>query len=124
MENPSTYHTFYRKPYTPEDEFSEPSTSSRPITASGYELRPGIIAMVRKESFSGLDILEFKQLEKESIGAACVRFSHLLALIPDWSIPEDVALQIFYSGLDNTSALNLDIAIGGSFVLQTPTEGK
>ena len=39
----------------PEDEFSEPSTSSRPFTTSGYELHPRIIAMVRAQTFSGLE---------------------------------------------------------------------
>ena len=40
---------------TSEDEFSEPSTSSRPFTTFGYELHPGIIAMVRAQTFSGLE---------------------------------------------------------------------
>jgi len=40
---------------TSEDEFSEPSTSSRPFTTSGYELHPRIIAMVRAQTFSGLE---------------------------------------------------------------------
>ena len=40
---------------TSEDEFSEPSTSSRPFTASVYELHPRIIAMVRAQTFSGLE---------------------------------------------------------------------
>jgi hypothetical protein len=31
-----------------------------------------------------IDILSFEQLEKESIGAAWVRFSHLLASSPDF----------------------------------------
>jgi hypothetical protein len=38
-----------------EDEFLEPSPSPKPITASGYELHPGIIAMVRGLTFSGLE---------------------------------------------------------------------
>ena len=40
---------------TSEDEFSDPSTSSRPFTTSGYELHPRIIAMVRAQTFSGLE---------------------------------------------------------------------
>ena len=40
---------------TSEDEFSEPSTSSRPFTTSGYELHPRIIAMVRPQTFFGLE---------------------------------------------------------------------
>ena len=70
------------------------------------------------------DILAFEQLEKESIGAAWARFSHLLASSPDWSIPDDISLHIFYMGLDMDSADDLDIAAGGSFVHRTPTEGR
>ena len=69
------------------------------------------------------DILVFEQLEKESIGAAWARFSHLLASSPDWFIPDDISLHIFYTGLDMDSTDNLDIAAGGSFVHRTPTEG-
>jgi len=144
------------------DDFSEPSTSPRPFTFFGYELHPGMIAMVRAQTFSGLEnkdpdlhlqvfkelcsclvipgmsqeylrwklfpfslvekadqwythnvrgmiqdweelrddfclssssashtaflrseILAFEQMEKESIGAAWARFSHLLASCPD-----------------------------------------
>ena len=42
------------------------------------------------------DILDFEQLEKESIGAAWARFSRLLASIPDMSIPDEVSLEVFY----------------------------
>jgi len=37
------------------DEFSEPSTSPRPFTVFGYELHPGMIAMVRAQTFSRLE---------------------------------------------------------------------
>ena len=70
------------------------------------------------------DIIAFKQLEKESIGAAWARFSNLLASSPDWSIPDDISLHIFYMGLDMDKADDLDIAAGGSFVHRTPTEGR
>ena len=39
----------------PKGEFLEPPQSSKPITASSFELRPGFIAMVREQSFSGFD---------------------------------------------------------------------
>ena len=45
-------------------------------------------------------------------------------MCPDWSIPEDVSLHIFYTGLDMDSADDLNIAAGGSFAHQTPTEGR
>jgi len=53
----------------PKGEFVEPPQSSKPITASSFELRPGFIAMVREQSFSGFDdenpydhLREFEQL--------------------------------------------------------------
>jgi hypothetical protein len=53
----------------PKGEFLEPPQSSKPITASSYELRPGFIAMFREQTFSGLDhenpyhqLWEFEQL--------------------------------------------------------------
>ena len=60
------------------------------------------------------DVLDFEQLE-ESIGAAWARFSRLLASIPDMSIPDEVSLEVFYSGLDMETALELDVASGGWF---------
>ena len=44
------------------------------------------------------DILDFEQLEKESICAAWDRFSRLLASIPDMSILDEVSLNIFLLG--------------------------
>jgi hypothetical protein len=38
----------------PKGEFLEPPQSSKPITASSYELKLGFIAMVQAQSFSGL----------------------------------------------------------------------
>ena len=53
----------------PKGEFLKPPKSSKPITASGFELHPGFIAMVREQSFSGYDhenpydhLREFEQL--------------------------------------------------------------
>jgi hypothetical protein len=52
-----------------EDEFLEPPPFPKPITASGYELHPCTIAMVRGQTFSRLEIEdphrhlhEFKEL--------------------------------------------------------------
>jgi len=54
---------------TPKGEFIEPPQSLKPITASSYELCPSFIAMVREQTFSGLDyenpyhhLWEFEQL--------------------------------------------------------------
>jgi hypothetical protein len=69
-----------------------------------------------------IDILDFEQLE-ESIAAAWARLSCLLASSPDLSMSDDVSLDIFCLGLDMKSALDLDVAAGGSFAHKTPTEG-
>ena len=71
-----------------------------------------------------IDILNFEQLEKESIGAAWARFSRLLASITNMSIPDEVSLNVFYSDLDMETALELDIASGGWFAHTTPEEGR
>ena len=70
-----------------------------------------------------IDILDFEQLE-ESIGAAWARFLRLLSCSPDLSIPDDVSLDIFCSGLDMKSALDLDITIRGLFAHTTLVEGR
>jgi len=53
----------------PKGELVEAPQSSKPITTSSYELHPGFIAMVREQTFSGLDyenpchhLREFEQL--------------------------------------------------------------
>ena len=40
------------------------------------------------------------------------------------SIPDEVSLNIFYSGLDMKATLELDIASGGWFAHTTPEEGR
>ena len=52
------------------------------------------------------------------------RFSRLLSSIPDMSIPDEVSLEVFYSGLDMETALELDDASGGWFLHTTPEEGR
>ena len=42
----------------------------------------------------------------------------------DLSIPEDVSLNIFYSGLDMKTALELDVASGGWFAHTTPADRR
>ena len=40
------------------------------------------------------------------------------------SIPDEVSLEVFYSGLDMETALELDDASGGWFIHTTPEEGR
>ena len=81
-------------------------------------------SLIKRINSLPIDILDFEQLEKESIGAAWARFLRLLASSPDLSIPDDVSLNIFCSGLDMKFALKLNIATGGSFAQTTPAEGR
>lgn len=71
-----------------------------------------------------LKILSFKQLEKESLGAAWARFTNSLASGPDLGIPEPILLQHFIMGLDVELAKFLDTSSGASFAHLTPSEGK
>nr|AAN04949.1 Putative retroelement [Oryza sativa Japonica Group] len=71
-----------------------------------------------------VEILSFKQIENESIGAAWSRFTNLVQSGPTLSLPEYVLLQHFHTGLDKESAFYMDITAGGSFMHKTPSEGK
>jgi hypothetical protein len=62
-------HISIQKLSAPKGEFLQPPQSSKPITSSGFELRPSFIAMVWEQSFSGFDgenpyhhLWEFEQL--------------------------------------------------------------
>jgi hypothetical protein len=70
------------------------------------------------------EILDFRQDEKETLGAAWARFSQLTHAGPDLSIPDHVLLQLFWLGLSKESALHLDITVGGSFMHKTMAEGE
>ena len=80
-------------------------------------------SLTKRINYLLIDILDFEQLE-ESISAAWARFLRLLASSLDLSIPDDASLDIFCSGLDMKSALDLDITAGDSFAHTTPTEGR
>nr|AAQ56465.1 hypothetical protein OSJNBa0074N12.21 [Oryza sativa Japonica Group] len=71
-----------------------------------------------------VEILSFKQIENESIGAAWSRFTNLVQSGPTLPLPEYVLLQHFHTGLDKESAFYLDITAGGSFMHKTSSEGR
>ena len=75
------------------------------------------IASLQKE------ILDFRQDEKETLGAAWEKFTQLTHIDLDLSIPDHVLLQHFWLGLNKESALQLDISTGGSFAFKTTSEG-
>nr|CAD39877.2 OSJNBb0058J09.16 [Oryza sativa Japonica Group] len=106
----------------PRGEFYEPPPSSKPIYTTGYEIRPELI-ITRITAFR-VEILSFKQIKNESIGATWSRFTNLVQSGPTLSLPEYVLLQYFHTGLDKESAFYLDITVGGSFMHKTPSEGR
>jgi hypothetical protein len=71
-----------------------------------------------------LEILSFKQLDKESLGTTWAWFTNSLASRPDIGIPEPILLQHFRMCLDDESAKFLDTLSGGSFSHLTLNEGK
>ena len=70
------------------------------------------------------ELLNFEQLEGESIGAAWARFLRLMTSSPDMSIPDDIATYTFYTRIDMESAQELDLLAGGSFENQTLVERR
>jgi hypothetical protein len=71
-----------------------------------------------------LEILSFKQLEKETLGTAWARFTNSLASGPDIGISEPILLQHFRMCLDVESAKFLDTSSGGLFSHLTPSDRK
>ena len=64
------------------------------MTGDWEELRADFchsFSLTKRINSLPIDFLDFEQLEKESIGAAWARFLHLLASIPDLSLPEDLS---------------------------------
>src|SRR5919109_4318305 len=70
------------------------------------------------------DILNFKQEEKESLGAAWVRITDLASSGPDLAITEPTLMQHFYLGLRQSSAQFLDLASKGAFLHLPISEGR
>jgi hypothetical protein len=71
-----------------------------------------------------IEILTFKQKEKDTLGAAWARFTSLINSSPNIALPNHVQHYHFYRGLSKEAALHLDIASGGSFSHKLISEGK
>ena len=70
------------------------------------------------------EVLNFKQKEKESLGAAWARLMDLYSSGPNLAIPKPILLHHFYLGLSEKSAQFLDIASGGGFLHLPISEGR
>ena len=79
---------------------------------------------VSKVASLRIDVLTFKQLEKESLGAAWARFKETSAVGPDLGLSEPILLQHFNLGFSPTATTFLNSASGGSFTHLTPSQGR
>ena len=70
------------------------------------------------------EVLNFKQREKESLGASWACLMDLYSSGPDLALPEPILLQHFYLGLSDKSTQFLDIALGGAFLHLPISEGR
>jgi len=71
-----------------------------------------------------VEILTFRQKDKEPLGAAWAYFTDLVSAGPDLAITEPALLQHFYLGLSQNSAQFLDLASKGAFLHLFISEGK
>jgi hypothetical protein len=71
-----------------------------------------------------LEVISFKQKEKESLGAAWACFNDLVNFGPNLSIQDHMLLQHFYVGLSRETAQLLDTTSGGSFLHCSASEGR
>jgi hypothetical protein len=58
------------------------------------------------------EVLNFRQLEEESLGTSWDHFNELIITGPDLAILNPILLQDFYMGLSKDSRKSLDIASG------------
>ena len=97
------------------------------VNGNWDELRDKFCLAFFPDSWVGalrVEILTFQQKEKETLGAAWARFTDLINIGPNLSLPDHVILNHFHLGLSKESAFNLDISSGGSFKHMTISEGK
>ena len=71
-----------------------------------------------------LEVLSFKQKEKESLGASWARFNDLISTGPDLAIQDPILLHHFYMGLNRETSKFLDVAAGGSFLHVSANLGR
>ena len=71
-----------------------------------------------------LEVLSFKQEEKESLGMAWECFNALINTSPDLVIQDHILLQHFYMGIDRKTSKHLDTESGGSFLHVSANSGR
>ena len=68
------------------------------------------------------EVLNFRQLEEESLGTSWDRFNELIITSPDLAIQDPKLLQYFYMGLSKDSRESLDAASRGAFLHLSTSE--
>jgi hypothetical protein len=71
-----------------------------------------------------LEVLSFRQKNKESLGMAWERFNTLLKIGPDLAILNPILLQHFYMGLNRKTLKLLSTTLGGSFLHVSTNKGR
>ena len=71
-----------------------------------------------------IEVLSFKQKEKESLGTAWACFNDLVNFGPNLAIQDPMLLQHFYMGLSGKTARFLDTASRGAFLHCSTSEGR
>ena len=70
------------------------------------------------------EVLNFRQLEEESLGTSWDHFNELIFTRPDLAIQDPVLLQHFYMGLSKDSRESLDVASRGAFLHLSSSEAR
>jgi hypothetical protein len=70
------------------------------------------------------EVLNFRQLEEESLGTSWDHFNELIITGPDLAIPNPILLQDFYMGLSKDSRESLDLASRGAFLHFSASEAR
>jgi hypothetical protein len=70
------------------------------------------------------EILNFRQLEEESLGTSWDCFNELIITSLDLAIPNPILLQDFYVGLSKDSKESLDLGSRGAFLHLSASEAR
>jgi hypothetical protein len=71
-----------------------------------------------------IEVLNFRQLEEESLGTSCDHFNELIVTDLDLAILDPILLQHFYMGLSKDSRESLDLASRGAFLHLSTSEAR
>ena len=70
------------------------------------------------------EVLNFRQLEEESLGTSWDHFNELIITCPTLAIPGPMLLQHFYMGLSKDSMQRLNAASRGAFLHLSASEAR